>query len=475
MSKLKVKWAFGFPPNTMVSQPTVVGGRIFVGTLRGRVYSIDAEKGCLYWSIKTPAGVRTALSVGTLPGTNPPRYTAYFGDITANVHAVDAKTGEQLWTARIETHPVSRVTGAPALHENRLYVPVSSVEEAAGADPKYSCCTFRGSVIALDAATGKKIWQAYTIPQKPKRTKKNKLGVQLWGPAGASVWSAPTIDAQRGVLYVTTGDNYTDPATKTSDAMVAFDLKTGKMLWSRQFTAGDAWNIACDAGDAANCPKAKGPDLDFGSSAILRATASGKRILLAGQKSGVVHAVDPDNNGAILWQQRVGHGGILGGIQWGPAADDDKIYVALSDIGVKIKEDPEAGTVSELDGREGGGLIAYNLATGDKVWATPPPGCGGRPKCSPAQSAAITVIPGVVFSGSVDGHLRAYSTQDGKVVWDFDTIQDFTTVNGMEGKGGSLDGPGPTVVGGMLFVNSGYGFWGGMPGNVLLAFSVGGK
>jgi polyvinyl alcohol dehydrogenase (cytochrome) len=439
------------------------------------VYALDAEKGCLYWSIQVPAGIRTAMTVGALPGSAPPRYVVYFGDMSGSAHAVDAKTGEHVWFAHVDNHPIARLTGAPVLHENRLYVPVASVEEAAGADPKYQCCTFRGSVVALDAATGKKIWQAYTIPQKPKRTRKNKFGVQQWGPAGASVWSAPTVDAQHGLLYVTTGDNYADPASKTSDAIIAFDLKTGKFLWSRQFLAGDAWNISCDAGDPANCPKAKGPDLDFGSSSILRSTADGKRILLAGQKTGVLHAIDPDQRGKILWQQRVGKGGLIGGIQWGPAADDDKIYVALSDIGVKIKQDPEAGPMSELDGSVGGGIFAYKIATGEKVWSVPPPGCGGRPKCSPAQSAAVTVIPGAVFSGSVDGHLRAYSTQDGKVLWDFDTIQDFTTVNAMEGKGGSLDGPGPTVAGGMLFVNSGYGLWGGMPGNVLLAFSVDGK
>jgi polyvinyl alcohol dehydrogenase (cytochrome) len=475
VSRLKVKWAFGFPPNTIISQPTVVGGRIFVGTLRGRVYALDAKKGCLYWSIQIPAGVRTAMTVNALPGSTPPRYVVYFGDMSGNAHAVDAKTGEHVWLTRVDDYPIARVTGAPALHANRLYVPVASVEEAAGADPKYECCKFRGSVVALDAATGKKLWQAYTIPQKPKKIRKNQLGVQQWGPSGASVWSSPTVDAEHGVLYVTTGDNYSDPASKTSDAIVALDLKTGKLLWAYQGLPGDAWNIACDAGDAANCPKAKGPDLDFGSSAILRRLPDGKRVLLAGQKSGVLHAVDPDSKGKLLWRQRVGKGGLIGGIQWGPAADEEKIYVALSDIGVKIKQDPEAGTISELDGSVGGGIFAYKIATGEKVWATPPAGCNGRPKCSPAQSAAITVIPGVVFSGSVDGHLRAYATADGKVLWDFDTIQDFPTVNAVEGKGGSLDGPGPTVVGGMVYVNSGYGFWGGMPGNVLLAFSVDGK
>ncbi len=475
VANLKIKWAFGFPANTTVSQPTVVGGRIFVGTQRGRLYSIDAEKGCLYWSTKIGVGVRSALRIAALPGSNPPRYVAYFGDMAANVRAIDAKTGEQIWMTHPEKHPGARITGGVVLHENRLYAPMSSVEEASGADPKYQCCTFRGSVVALDAATGKKVWQAYTIPEKPRRTRKNKLGVQQWGPSGASVWSAPTIDEKRSALYVTTGDNYSDPAAKTSDAMVAFDLRTGKMLWSRQFLAGDAWNISCDAGDSANCPNAKGPDLDFGSSSILRTRPDGKRVLLAGQKSGMLYAVDSDKKGELLWQQRVGKGGLVGGIQWGPAADDRKIYVGLSDIGVKITQDPQAGVVSELDGTVGGGMFAYDLATGKKEWYAPPPGCGGRPKCSPAQSAAVTVIPGVVFSGSEDGHLRAYNTQDGKVLWDFDTIQDFTTVNAMEGKGGSIDGPGPTVVSGMVYVNSGYALWGGMPGNVLLGFSVDGK
>jgi polyvinyl alcohol dehydrogenase (cytochrome) len=304
--KLKVKWAFGFPPNTVLSQPTVVGGRIFVGTLRGRVYSIDAAKGCLYWSIKTAAGVRTAMTVGMLPGRKPLRSALYFGDTSANVYAVEAKTGKQMWTARANDHPMARITGAPVLYANHLYVPVSSAEEGSAPDPRYPCCTFRGSVVALDALIGKKLWQAYTIRQKPRPTHKNPQGVQLWGPSGAAVWSAPTIDTQRGVLYVTTGNNYSDPATSTSDAILAVDLKTGKMLWSHQFTEKDVLN--------------NGPDLDFGSPAILRTLPNGKRILLAGQKSGVLHAIDPDRKGAIVWERRVGRGSTLGGIQWGPAS-----------------------------------------------------------------------------------------------------------------------------------------------------------
>jgi len=475
--KLKVKWAFGFPPNTLLSQPTVVGGHVFIGTLRGRVYSIDAAKGCLYWSIKTAAGVRAAMTVGILRGSNPPRSALYFGDISAVVHAVDAKTGEQLWTTHADDHPMARITGAPVLYANRLYVPVSSTEEGSAADPRYPCCTFRGSVVALDALTGKKLWQTYTIQQRPRPTRTNPQGVQLWGPSGAAIWSAPTIDTLLGVIYVTTGDNYSDTPTTTSDAIMALDLKTGKMLWWRQFTGKDAFNAACMVGASANCPDANGPDLDFGSPAILRTLPNGKRMLLAGQKSGVVHAVDPDRKGAIVWERRVGRGSALGGIQWGPAADNDNVYVALSDIGIRLKRNPLGSTTVELNGQQGGGLFAYDLATGERRWAAAPVDCGGRPNCSPAQSAAVSVIPGVVFSGSVDGHLRSYSTQEGKVLWDFDSTQKFKTTNALTAQGGSLDGPGggPTVAGGMLFLGSGYGLWGGMPGNVLLGFSVDGK
>jgi polyvinyl alcohol dehydrogenase (cytochrome) len=395
--------------------------------------------------------------------------------VEANVYAVDARTGTPLWKRRVEDHPTARVTGAPVLHANRLYVPVSSAEELSGAVPQYECCTFRGSIVALEATTGTQVWKTYTIPQTPTPVRKNAVGIQLWGPSGAAVWASPTIDLQRGVLYVTTGDNYSDPPTPTSDAIVALDLGSGKVLWSRQFTVGDAYNIACESPDPTNCPQAKGPDLDFGSSPILRTLPNGKRVLLAGQKSGMLHAVDPDNNGAILWQQRVGQGGTLGGIQWGPAADTDTIYVALSDVRLRVKGDPERGVALELDAKAGGGLFAYRVENGDKKWATPPPSCGERSPCSPAQSAAITVIPGVVFSGSVDGHLRAYSTQDGRMVWEYDAARDYDTVNGVKARGGSFDGPGPTVADGMLYVYSGYGVWGGMPGNVLLVFSVDGK
>ena len=470
---LKVKWVFGLPMDYQTSQPTVVGGRVFVGSLGGHVYSIDAKTGCLYWAKKPKAGVRSSIVIGQLPNTNPPRHVAYFGDIEANVYAVDARTGEELWQKKVAEHRLARVTGTPALHNNRLYVPVTALEEVAGSDPSYECCTFRGPLVALDASSGEIIWTTYTIPEEPKPTRKNANGVQLWGPSGAAVWSAPTLDLKKNVMYVATGDNYSDPASLTSDALVAFDLETGKMLWSQQFTPNDAWNIGCESADQTNCPEARGPDLDFGSSSILRTLPDGKRVLVAGQKSGMLHAVDPDKDGAILWQARVGKGGLAGGIQWGPAADANSVYVALSDIGLKTIENSEAGWTTELDGSVGGGMFAYDIATGKRIWHVPPVGCGDRKQCSPAQSAAVSVIPGVVFSGSVDSHLRAYSTSDGKVIWDYNADQEYESTNGVPTRGGAFDGPGPTIVDGMLYVNSGYGFWGARSGNALIAFGVG--
>ncbi len=470
--KLKVKWVFGLPMDYQTSQPTVVGGRVFVGTMKGRVYSIDAKTGCLYWSMKPKSGVRSTLVIGQLPGSNPPRYVVYFGDSEARMYALDAGTGKELWQTRIDDHPMARITGTPKLHGNRLYVPITALEEAAGADADYECCTFRGTLVAMNPINGKTVWKTYTIPDAPAPYRKNRIGTQLWGPSGASVWSSPTLDLERGRMYVTTGDNYSDPASLTSDAMMAFDLRTGKFLWSQQFTPNDAFNIGCETADDTNCPEADGPDLDFGSSSILAKLPNGKRVLLAGQKSGVVHAVDPDRDGEILWQQRIGKGGLIGGIQWGPAADAKTLYVALSDIGVETHKDEDLGWTTTLNTSVGGGMFAFDIETGEQKWYTPPPDCGDRKACSPAQSAAISVIPGVVFSGSVDGHLRAYSTSDGTVVWDYNADQEYESTNGVKTRGGSFDGPGPTIVDGMVYVNSGYGYWGGMPGNALMAFSV---
>ncbi len=405
---------------------------------------------------KADGPVRSAISIGPVGG----KWAAYFGDQRAQAYAVDAATGTLLWKVRVDQHPAAMITGAPALYEGRLYVPDSSYEEVTGGGPKYECCKFRGGVSALDASTGKLIWKSYTIAEEPHPVRKNKQGIQLWGPSGAGVWSSPTIDAKRHAVYVTTGDSYSDPPAHTSDSFLAFDMDTGKLLWSRQLTEGDAYNLGCPTGD--NCPESKGPDFDFGCSPNLVDLPNGKRALVAGQKSGMVHAIDPDQQGEVLWSVRVGKGGALGGVQWGNATDGQNVYVAVSDH------------FATPDPKQAGGMFALKLATGERVWSTPPPACD-KPNCSPAQSAAVTVIPGVVFSGALDGHLRAYSTADGRIIWDVDTAIEYQAVNGVKAKGGSLDGPGPVVVGGTLYVNSGYGMFFEMPGNVLLAFSVDGR
>jgi polyvinyl alcohol dehydrogenase (cytochrome) len=478
--RLKLKWAFGFPGATRAqAQPTIMGGALFVGSQSGKVYALDANTGCTHWVFDAGVGVRSAITIGA----SGDGWSAYFGDQRANAFAVDAVTGKLRWKTHIEVHRAAMVTGAPALSNGVLYVPVSSFEEVSGASPRYECCSFRGSIVALDAATGKVLWQSYTIPQPPAPVRKNALDVQLWGPSGAPIWSSPTLDPDRHMVYATTGDSYSDPAAETSDAFLGIRMESGELAWSRQMTEGDAYTVACGGADRTNCPEAKGPDLDFGSSPVLVNLPDGRRVLIAGQKSGMVHAIDPDRQGAILWQQRVGRGGVLGGVQWGSAVDQDNVYVAVSDIGVRPAAEGTAGAQKGifggrsflLDSGRGGGIYALELATGNVVWHTAHPGCGDVPGCSPAQSAAVTAIPGVVFSGGLDGHLRAYAASDGQIIWDVDTAQAYGTVNGVAAHGGSLDGPGAVVVGGMVYVNSGYANFGTAPGNALLAYSVDGK
>ena len=471
--KLELKWAFGLPGHIQsYGNPAIAGGRLFIGSQGGIVYSLDASTGCVHWFFEAGASVRTGITIAELDIDGVSRPVAFFGDLGARAIALDAVTGEVLWRTRLDDYPVARVTGSPALYQGRLYVPVASGEEGAGANADYECCRFRGSLVALDAATGEQIWKTYTIDEPAKPTKKNSIGVQLWGPSGAPIWSSPAIDAELNRVYVTTGNNYTDPTSDLSNAFVAMDLNDGEIIWSQQMTPDDAYVAACRMTDKTNCPDSDGPDVDFGASPILVDVGDGQRALIAGQKSAVVHALDPDRNGAIMWQVTLGRGGSMGGVQWGSAADSENVYVALSDI---ERIPVEHAWATEANPEVGGGMFALRLSDGKQEWYTPPASCGDRFRCSPAQSAAVTAIPGVAFSGSVDGHLRAYSTEDGTVIWDIDSVRSYETVNGVPGQGGSMDGAGPVIAGGMLFVNSGYPTGGGMPGNVLLAFSVSGE
>ena len=390
----------------------------------------------------------------------------YFGDAHAQLYALDAATGALRWKVKVDGHGDAMVTGAVALHGGRLYAGVSSLEEGSAVIPSYECCTFRGSVVALDAATGRQLWKTFTISEAARPTTKNSSGTQLWGPSGSGVWSTPALEPDRNRLYITTGDNYSNPATGDSDAIMALALDTGRILWTRQALAGDAWNVGClESGGAgrAKCPEGAGPDHDFGSSPVLTTLSGGRRVLLAGQKSGMLHALNPDT-GEFIWQTRVGEGGVLGGIEWGFATDGPTAYVSLSNA-------------FEKKPGEAGGLVAIDIADGRPRWSAPPPAdtCGTRAGCNTGQPAAVTAMPGIVFSGSLDGHLRGYEAETGQVILDVDTAGEFTTANGVAARGGSLNGPGATVAGGMVFVSSGYGSLGFMAGNVLLAFSVDGR
>ena len=473
VAKLSLKWAFGYPSGTEFGQPTIVDERIFVTSSAGRIYSLDAKTGCTYWTYDAAAGSRTAITVGEFARTRIaalPRKlkrtlahldvikapsAVFFGDDTGAVYALDAQKGTLLWKTQVDAHPSARIVGAPTLHNDRLYVAVASTEDTAAANSSYSCCTFRGSVVALDMATGRTIWKSYTVLQEAQPTHKNSAGIQEFGPAGAPVYSSPTIDAKRNVLYVATGSSATGIEQSLTDAIVSFNLADGKLRWVKQLMQPEA-----GMGSAA-----------FSSSPILRTLATGNDILLVGQRSGVAYGLDPDHGGEILWQTKIGEpvagaagpvmssagvAGAPGAVVWGSAADHRNLYVGIS--GLLAQPANFAGSLTALD-----------MTTGAARWhrAAPEPACSwGEHNCSHAQAQAVTVMPGSAFSGSMDGHLRAYSTIDGKILWDFDTARDFQTKNGVKASGGPLDHGGATIVNGTVYVNS---------GNALLAFSVGGK
>ncbi len=442
---LQVAWTFGFPNTTTAySQPTISGGRIFTGSNDGTVYALDARLGCLYWRYQAKAMVRSVVLAG-------PNDQLWFGDLESNFYALNASTGKVLWQKKLDSQAFTRITGAPVYHQGRLYVPITSQEENAGAIPSYSCCTFRGNVVALQAKDGKEIWRSFTTPE-PKPTGKSKAGVQFYGPSGATIWSAPTLDLKRKLLYVATGNGYSGPELGTEDAVIAMDMDTGAIRWVHQI-APDMFNWGC-AGkqpNDTNCPENPGIDIDPGGSPVLLDLPNGRQALVQGRKSAVVHGLDPDNQGKQLWETTFGKGGAGGGIQWGVASGDGFVFAGL--------------------GEPAGGMYAFDPASGKIAWNTPSPvpSCAGVRGCSQALKSPPAVIPGVVFAPAMDGHIRAYETKTGKIIWDFDTVQDFKTVNGIPARGGSMASTGPTIANGMLYVNSGYS---GLPGNVLIAFNT---
>jgi len=467
---LKLKWAFAFPGASRArSQPAAAGGAAFVGSQDGTVYALDLATGCVRWKFKATTEVRNSPSIEPWRKGDPQaRPRAFFGDIAGNLYAIDAFSGQEIWRVRADEHPYTTITGSPRLFEGRVYVPLSSSEWAAAADPGYECCTFRGGVAAFDARDGRLVWRSYAIAETPKPTGEHtSAGTARRGPAGAPVWNSPTIDPKRRRIYVGTGEGYTSPAVDTSDAVLAFDLDTGAILWHYQSISRDAWNMACFISNGPNCPEENGPDHDIGAPPILASLKNGHEVLLAGQKSGHVFALDPDD-GRLLWRERPGRGGFIGGVHWGMAFDGNTLFVPMAD--------------TTLTGTEPGeprpGLHALDPVTGAVRWYTrnydiclP----STKPACDAGLSAPATAIPGVVFAGALDGHLRAYDAATGEILWQDNTVREYYTVNGVPGQGGGFSAAGPLVIDGHVVVNSGYLFGGRMPGNVLLVYSVDGR
>jgi polyvinyl alcohol dehydrogenase (cytochrome) len=486
--RLKVKWAFAMTGGSM---PTVVGDWLFITNRSGKFYALDAKTGCVHWVLDSVSSRTTPMVVKSV--ISPSGWATFVGERTRVVRAIDAQTGKEIWrSAQLEANPVAGITGAPVVGGDQLFVPITSSEEPAARQLTYPCCSFRGSLVALDLATGKTQWKTLVITEPLHPTHKNSAGVMMQGPAGGAIWSAPTVDAKRGVVYVATGDSYTDEPTKGDDAIDAIEMKTGKIRWSTQVTEKDNFIMGCENhSNLPNCPTPVGPDYDFGASPILFTLPSGKQIVLSGQKSGIAYGMDPDS-GKLLWKTAVGSGSALGGIEWGMAADGKRLYVAVSDIVNLFGEVPGAAPVTDDKmGPPKPGLYALNPATGKFLWSTPAPKAdchyaGDRSRdyakgaCIRAQSAAPSAMPGAVFSGTTDGWFRAYDPATGKIVWAFSTTaQTYDTVNQVKSQpGGSIDGMGPAIAGGMVYTMSGFlgaSNTGGNPMNVLLAFSPDGR
>jgi polyvinyl alcohol dehydrogenase (cytochrome) len=470
LSNLEVKWSFAYPNAIQArSQPVVAGGAVFVGSQDGTVWSLDAKTGCLRWTFHATAEVRSGIVISPWDENDAGSATLYFGDILARAYAVDAVSGRLRWMTKVDGHPNATITGTPALYGSKLYVPVSSLEVALPGDPKYACCTFRGSVVALNALNGEEVWKTWSIDEEPRQVGTTRAGTAIIAPSGAPIWNSPTIDTRRQRLYIGTGENYSSPAGDTSDAIIAMDLHSGKKIWVSQQTTGDAWNVGCLSQyttDDANCPEEDGPDFDFAASPILvNLPGSGRKdVIIAGQKSGAVMAIDPDS-GETLWKTQVGRGGVQGGIHFGMAAEGKKIYVPISDMFY-----PEDITKYKFETPARPGMFAVDASNGEILWSNITEDiCAGLEYCNPGISQAVTAIPGAVIAGHMDGRLRIYSGQDGAVLWELNTLKEFETVSGETARGGSFGGGGPVVHDGMIYVNSGYGLYFHMPGNVLLA------
>ena len=470
-SNLELAWALAYPHATTVrAQPAVVGNTLFVPVAEApQMIALDVSgaKPCVKWVYRTDLPLRTGVGYGSQPGG---RKVVVFADVAAQVTMLDAATGKFLWRTRVGMWGLSNTTGTPIIYRNRVYVPLSASEINVGADDKYECCKTHGAVLALNSINGQKAWTTHMMEDaKPVRDRGD--GQMMWGPSGAPVWNSPSIDEKRGVLYVGTGEATSAPAAPNTDAILALDLKNGSIRWSFQATENDIFLSGCmNKRDGLNCPKeGHFRDVDFGASTIIAQRSNGKDVILAGQKSGTLWALDPDANGKVLWQKDFGTGSPIGGIHWGIAFDGERVFAPIHQFAGADGKDPNQTP----------GLHAVKVDTGEVLWSyESKPDCSGDrqarvPRCQTVigLSGAPTIIDGVVLQGSVDGYLRAFDNETGQVLFQYDTARTYDTVNGVPGKGGAIDNASIVATNGLIFVNSGYALMAGQPpGNVLLAF-----
>jgi len=478
VSKLKLKWVFELPDTSDArSQPVITEDTLIVAAASGDVFALDRLSACIKWHYRSEVPIRTSLTLHAAPvdqSHTQPRTLVYFGDANNFVNALDVLTGELAWRKNVEVSENSMLTGAVTALDNYLIVPVSLIEVVLATDSNYECCKAHGAVHRLNAATGEIEWTAHMTDDATPR-KKSKIGTQLWGPSGAPVWSTPTVDSQRGVVYIGTGQNASLPATDTSDAIIALHLNSGKIAWQFQAIAGDTYNGACSSFPKGyNCPKRQGPDFDFGASVVITKNSQGRDMLLAGQKSGDIYALDPDINGKLIWRTRIGSGSFLGGVHWGMAVADGKLFAAAND--------PPFPNYSGHPG-----LYVLNIDTGKELWKYKASrGCETTmaeyfqrqtmyPQCSYyfAFSAAVSLANDVVFAPALDGKVRAFDSSNGSLLWQFNTAREFSTTAGTSAHGGAMDNVSVQFARNMVYMQSGYALFGQLPGNILLAFEIG--
>ena len=459
LNNLELDWAFSYPGATRArSQPAIAAGAIFVGSHRGIVYAFDLETGCVRWKFQASSEVRNAIIIESWDaGDATANPKLFFGDVTGHQYALAAFTGELVWSKVMDAHPALTLTAPSALVGDTLYVPLSSLEEGSAISPGYACCSFRGGIVALNPKTGEEYWRRYFLPKSELRGV-NAGGSPRYGPAGVPVWAGLAFDGD--LMLVGTGDDYTDPASEYSDAIIALNRHNGDIVWVHQARAGDVWNGSCEEVVKYNCPDDSGPDWDYGAGPVVATAKSGKKVVLAGDKGTVVVAIDLQT-GEPLWRNKVGRGGVVAGINFGIATHNGLVYVPVSDVPDGRKYDTPANP----------GLFALDVETGEFVWQAPAldDNCAGRPGCYPGYSAAISVTDDFILAGSNDGYLRAFHPKTGELIWQFDTTAEFAAVDGSLARGGSIGGgQAPLVIGDRVIVNSGYAFAGKMPGNALL-------